>query len=185
MKARNTSKPVEQPELGTHMARLVGVVDMGHQPGFEYQGKEVQSSYKVRLTYDLVNSEMADGRPHWVSEEVTNSDNEKSTLSLRVRTLRGSFDNLFSMINAPCMVTLVENKNGYVKIDGQGGVGGVPAGIEVPELRNDPMTFETDNPDMDVFEKLPEFIQNRIKENLDYTGSELERKVLADEAGAF
>lgn len=181
MKARNTSKPVSQPDVGTHMARLVGIVDLGHQPGFEWAGKEVPSAYKLRMTYELVNSEMEDGRPHWVHEDITNSDNEKSTLAARVRTMRGSFDNLTAMLGSPCMVTLVEGKNGYVKIDGQGGVGGVPNGIPVGELRNNTFTFSLDNPDMEVFESLPEFIQNRIKENLDYPGSKLE-KIVSGEA---
>lgn len=174
MKARNTSKPVSQPDVGTHMARLVGIVDLGHQPGFEWQGKEVASAYKLRMTYELVNSEMEDGRPHWVHEDVTNSDNEKSTLAARVRTMKGSFSNLTAMLGSPCMVTLVEGKNGYVKIDGQGGVGGVPSGIPVAELRNPTFSFSLDAPDLEVYETLPEFIQNRIKENLDFSGSKLE-----------
>ena len=35
MKARqNESKAREQAEAGTHMARLVAITDLGHQPGF-------------------------------------------------------------------------------------------------------------------------------------------------------
>ncbi len=177
MKARNTSKPSEQPEVGTHVARLVGIVDLGHQPGFEWQGKEVASAYKIRMTYELVNSKMSDGRPFWVHEDITNSDNEKSTLSLRVRTLKGNFDNLFGMLGNPCMVTIVANDKGYTKIDGQGGVGGVPAGFEVPPLNNPTFKFDLDQPDMTVFDNLPEFVQDRIKENLDYPGSKLEAAI--------
>lgn len=184
MKIRSNSKPVDQPEAGTHVARLVGVVDMGHQPGFEWQGKEIPSQYKLRFTYELPNSKTNDGRPHWVHEDVTNSDNEKSTMYMRVRTLGGSFDDVSTLLNKPCMVTLVENKNGYIKIDGQGGVGGVPAGFPVPELENPTFLFNTEEPDMEVFNNLPEFIQERIQENLDYEGSELEKAVLAQEAGA-
>lgn len=174
MKARKSTSNVSQPEVGTHVARLVGIVDLGHQPGFEYQGKPVPSSYKIRLTYELPNSKMDDGRPHWVSEEITNSDNEKSTLSARVRTLKGTFDDLTSLLNKPCMVTLVETKNGYVKIDGQGGVGGIPAGFEAAPLSNPTFVFSLDTPDLDVFNGLPEFIQDRIRDNLDYIGSELQ-----------
>lgn len=174
MKARNTSKPMEQPEEGSHFARLVGMVDLGHQPGFEWQGKEIASAYKIRFTYELVNSKMSDGRPFWVHEDVTNSDNEKSTLSLRVRTLKGSFDNLFSMIGNPCLVTVIHDKKGYAKVDGQGGVSQVPGGMEVAPLQNPTFQFTLDNPDLELFETFPEFVQNRIKENLDYPGSALE-----------
>ena len=185
MKARKSGGPQDQPEVGTHMARLVGMVDMGHQPGFEWQGKEVPSAYKVRLTYELPNSMTQEGKPHWVHEEITNSDNSKSTLAMRVRTLGGQFEDLTAMLGRPCMVTLVENKNGYIKIDGQGGVGGVPAGIPVPELVNNTFYFDCEAPDMDVFNNFPEFIQKKLtEENLDYEGSELEKAVLAQEAGA-
>lgn len=185
MKARRSGGPADQPVVGTHMARLVGMVDLGHQQGFEWQGKEIPSAYKLRLTYELPNSLTQDGRPHWVHEEVTNSDNDKSTLSVRVRTMQGSFNDLTQMLGKPCMVTLVENKNGYLKIDGQGGVGGVPAGIPVPELANPTFFFDTEKPDMDIFDNFPEFIQKKLtEENLDYEGSELEKAVLAKEAGA-
>jgi hypothetical protein len=174
MKAKKSTSNVSQPDFGTHMARPVGIVDLGHQPGFEWNGKEIKSAYKLRLTYELPNSTMEDGRPHWVHEDVTNSDNEKSTLAARVRSLGGDFSNLTGMLGNPCMVTLVEGKNGYAKIDGQGGVGGVPAGMPVPELVNDTFTLDLENPDLDVYESLPEFIQERIKENLDFENSKLE-----------
>jgi hypothetical protein len=182
MKARNTSKPMEQPEEGSHFARLVGIVDLGHQPGFEWQGKEVESAYKIRLSYELVNSKMSDGRPFWVHEDITNSDNEKSTLALRVRTLKGSFDNLFGMIGSPCLVTVKLDKKGYAKVDGQGGVAQVPGGMEVAPLSNPSFTFSLEEPDLKVFESLPEFVQNRIKENLDYSGSTLETALNNDTA---
>lgn len=185
MKIRSSKGPMDSPEAGTHMARLVGIVDLGHQPGFEWQGKEIPSAYKLRLTYELPDSKTEDGRPHWVHEEVKSSDNEKSTMYMRVRTLGGQFDNAASMLNKPCMVTLVENAKGYIKIDGQNGVGGVPSGIPVAELENPTFIFDTENPDMDVFDSFPEFIQKKVtEENLDYEGSELEKAVLAREAGA-
>lgn len=150
---------------------------MGHQPGFEYQGKEIKSSYKLRLTYELPNSLMDDGRPHWVSEEITNSDNDKSALYARVNALKGDFNNLTAMIGSPCTVHLVPGKPGYVKINGKAGISGVPNGVTVGELANPTFTFDLENPDMTVFEGFPEFIQDRIKGNLDYEGSALEERI--------
>lgn len=178
MKARKSTANVSQPDEGTHVARLVGITDMGHQPGFEWQGKKIESSYKLRLTYELPNSTMDDGRPHWVSEEITNSDNEKSTLAARVRTMRGSFNDLTTLLSKPCMITLIDKKkDGYVKIDGQGGVGGIPQGLEVAPLTNPTFTFSLEDPDMDLFEGFPEFLQDRIKNNLDYEGSVLQQRL--------
>ena len=82
------------------------------------------------------------------------------------------------------MVTIKVNDKGYAKIDGQGGVGGVPEGFDVPELTNPTFIFDTDNPDLDMFDSLPEFIQERITSNLDYEGSALEKALLARDAGA-
>ena len=37
---RNTQDR-DYPEADSHMARLVGLTDLGHQEGFEYKGKEI------------------------------------------------------------------------------------------------------------------------------------------------
>lgn len=175
MKVRSTSAPKEQPEEGAHFARLLSIVDLGHQPGFEYAGKEIKSAYKLRLTYELVNHKMEDGRPFVVSEDVTNSDNEKSTLAARVKTLKGSFDDILGMLGKPCTVTVTHNSKGYANVSGQGAVSQVPGGMDVPALTNPTYHFSTENPDLEVFNSLPEFIQNRIKENLDFDGSPIQK----------
>lgn len=50
---------------------------------------------------------------------------------------------------------------------------------KAPELVNPVKVFDIDEPDMEIFWSLPEWLQNKIKENLEYGGSVLEKLVEA------
>lgn len=192
LKAENKggSRGGDQPALSTHMGRLVGLIDIGHQPSFLHNGKEIPSSWKVEFTYELPNSLMQDGRPHWVSEEVKVNDFEgkgiTSTMMARVRTLDPTNESkdgkdLPKLLGKPCMVTLVPGNNGFVRMKGQSCVGGIPLGLEVPPLANEPFTFDMDEPDMEVFSNFPPFTQEKIKRALNFSETELYRKLKEDE----
>lgn len=185
--ARKSESKVDNPVPGTYMARLVGIVDLGHQPGYQGKGYDIEPSYQLRLSYELPGSRTKEDRPHWVHENVKNSDffDKKKGLSSKLMKRVYALDpsgtksdngkNLVSLIGVPCMVEVALNEGGYPKIMN---VTGAPAGIPVPELENDPILFDMADPDMEVFRRLPEFIRNMMKENLDYAGSALEIKVL-------
>jgi len=196
LRAKSTkSKTLDLPEIGTHTARLVGLVDMGHQPGFEWNGKEIESSYQIEYTYELPNSLTKDGKPHWVSEQVKVNDFEgkgiTSTMMYRFRVLdpanKGEDGkDLTSQLGNPCMVTLSAHSSGYPKIKGQAAVGSIPLGMQVPELVNNififsnPQVDEEGEVDVDLFYSFPEFKQDRIKSALDFETSKL-FKALAEE----
>jgi hypothetical protein len=174
---------MDVPEGGTYMGRLVGLIDLDLQPGFEYQGEEIEPQYKVTFTYELPGSRTKDDRPHWVSEDFKVSDHERSKMYARVRALdpTGSLSdrgkNLAGLIGAPCMISISLNPKGYPKIDN---VTGAPNGMPVPELENDPIVFDWDEPNMEVFKRFPEFIQNKIKSSLNYQGSPLHRNLMME-----
>jgi hypothetical protein len=188
--ARKTaSKSSDQPKPGTYMARLVGIVDLGLQPAFEFSGGVAEAAYKITLTYELPSSKMQDGRPHWVSEDIKNSDfyDDKkgisSTLMKRVYALDpdGSLTHhgkdITPLINLPCMVEVGLNKNGYIKIKN---VTGAPAGIPVGELANEPILFSPAEPDVETFRRLPPFTQDKIKRADDFLDSPLYPALLAE-----
>lgn len=185
MKIRNSSKMRAQPEQGVHFARVVGLADIGHQPGFTWSGGDVDSSYKLELTYELVNTDMPveDGdsgpRPFWVSEEVTNTDNDKGKLKKRVTATGISFDDVTAIIDKPVMVTIEHNDKGYAKITN---VAGVPAGQSIAPLRNEPKLFDiySDTPDVEQFEAMPEFKRNKITGALDFSETPLYKAILKD-----
>lgn len=191
--AKNYSKKKQDaPQGGTHMARLVGLTDLGHQPGFEYQGKEIESAFKVDFTYELPNSTMEDGRPHWVTETVKVNDFEAtkpggitSTMMARVRSIdpENESDNgkdLTKLLGKPCMVTVTISDKGYANVKGQAAVTAIPMGMEVPPLANDTFSFDMDSPDMDRWEAFPEFKQDIIKRALNFEETELFKQLSLD-----
>jgi hypothetical protein len=185
--AKSFGAAMDVPTVGTKMARLIGLIDLGHQPGFKYKGDDVKSAYKITFTYELTGSLMADGRPHHVSEDVNVSDYRgdgiTSKMMKRVDALdpTGNISNdgksLTALIGLPCMVEIKHNEKGYPKVSN---VAGAPEGIPVPELQNDPKIFNFDEPDMDLYNKLPEFVQGKIKAALDFPGSEVEKALFLE-----
>jgi hypothetical protein len=179
--------PKDHPKKGAHLGRLVGLVDLGHQPGWEFEGKQIKDAFKVRATFELPNSKMADGRPHWVSEDWNlnwfEGDGISSTLTKRVRALdelneSNDGKDLSKLINKTCMITIEPGKNGYPKIKA---VTPVPEGIPVPELSNPSFTFDMDSPDMNVYNSLPQFVKTRIEEALNFPTSKLKIELKAQE----
>lgn len=189
--ARKTERAAaDQPKPGTYLARLVGITDLGHQPAFQFEGGVADAAFKLTFTYELPNSKMKEtGRPHWVSEDMKNSDfyDKKkgiaATLMKRVYAMDpdGSLtkdgQNLEPLINKPCFVEIGLNDKGYVKVKN---VTGAPEGIPVPELANDPFIFSFDEPNVETFRRFPEFVQNKIKSALNLPGSNLEAALLSE-----
>lgn len=178
----------DTPKKGAHVGRVVGLVDLGHQPGWEFEGKQIKDAFKVRVTYELPNSKMvSDGRPHWVSEDINlnwfEGDGISSTLTKRVRAIDEENESndgkdLSKLINKTCMLTIEPGKSGYPKIKA---VTPVPEGFPVPELVNPTFTFDMDDPDMNVYNGLPEFIRTRIQEALNYPTSKLNKQIKSQE----
>lgn len=157
----------EQVSAGVYLARVAQVDSLGLQPGFEWQGKTVAPKHKVELTYELGNELMQDGRPFWVSEELTNTDNEKGTLVKRVNATGVSFATFDQILGKAVTVTIEQNEKGYAKIVN---VAGVPGGYDVPELLNPPKLFDVyaDEPDIESFKAYPEFKRNKFIASLDF-----------------
>lgn len=172
MKPRSSNRVKEQPPEGTHLARWVQVTRLGLQPGFMWQGEQTENAYKIELTYELVAEDMKDGRPFWVSEEVTDTDNEKGKLYQRMLAGGVGLEDASALINKSCMVSIKHNEKGYAKINN---VAGVPSGIPVPELRNPSNIFDiySDTPDVDTFWSFPEFKRNKMLQALDFRGTAL------------
>lgn len=176
MKIRSGAKAKEQPNEGTHLARVVGLCNLGLQPGFMYGGEMTEDAYKIEITYELVATDMKDGRPFHVSEDVTNTDNEKGKLLQRCMSTGVSINAVQAMITKPCMVSLKHNEKGYAKINN---VAGVPAGIPVPELRNTPVYFDiyADEADVETFNSFSDFKKSKFTKALDYKETALYKAV--------
>lgn len=192
---RPAANRVKQEELpvDNYPCRVAQVIDMGrhHKEVWNDATKKFEVAYDkapvhlLRLTYEFTTEFMKDeagneleDKPRWLSEEfpLYALDSDLATSTKRMK----AFDPDFSLyqgdwekvLTAPCAVTVAHKKNGSAKV---GNVSKPMKGMMVAELKNEPKVFSLDEPDLDIFRSFPEWIQERIKANLDFEGSALQR----------
>lgn len=188
---------IEPLEAGTYPARVVQIIDLGLQAQQPYQGQEKSPRYEMQLTYELVDAFLKDeegndleDKPRWVSEKfgLNPLDNDKATSTKRYNALDPTGDaggDFTALIGAACNVTIALNvgkgKNAGKIYENVSAVTAVRARdlARFPELINTPKVFTLDNPDLDVFRSLPEWLQKAIKDNLEYEGSTLQKALQA------
>lgn len=190
---------VEQPDLeaGVYPARVVQIIDFGLQPQRPYKGQEKPPAYEIGITYELVDAFMIDedgeellDKPRWVSENMPvynlSADLAKSTRRYKALDPTEEFDGNFGMLtDIPCNVTIVLNKKGDKTYTNVADVGPMRPrdAAKCPELVNEPRVFDLSNPDLEVFNAFPKWIQEKITSNLEYKGSKLE-SLLGDQPEA-
>jgi hypothetical protein len=178
--------------IATYPAYLVQVIDLGlHQS--TYKGEEKAPARKIRLTYEFADEFLPDedgqpqpDKPRWLSEEMNlfSLKSERATSTARYKTLDptevhgGDF---VKCLGTPVLVS-VGHRKGTGKWEGRifpevMGISGVrpkdAAKMDGPV--NKPVYLDLDEPDLEVFKSLPEFVQNTIKSNLEYAGSKLSK----------
>lgn len=179
-------------EEGTYPARLVQIVDLGLQNQRPWQGQEKPPAYEMSITYELLDEFMLDedgneleDKPRWISEIIPvknlSADKAKSTKRYLALDPTQEFEGDFTaLIGKPCMVTIVNNQG---KGANTGKVFNNVASIapmrakdadKAAELVNDPKVFVLDEPDMDIYESLPDFMKEKLTTNLEYNGSKLQ-----------
>lgn len=171
-KKKESIPPVE---AGTYAAVCVGVVDLGEQ----YNEKFKSYNQRVLFIFEVPSKTIiVDGKekPRWLSKEVSPSLNEKSTLFQILTSWRGAkltpeeckeFD-LSKMLGVGCMIQVIveEKENGsFNKLTS---VIGLPEGIPAPESKSELLLFDMDNWKDEAFEKLPLWIQDKIKKSTQY-----------------
>lgn len=191
--AKASGPRVEQKNIepGTYPGRLVQIIDLGLQAQRPYQGKDKPPAQEVMLTYELVDEFMKDengkelpNKPRWVSETLPfyglHTDKAKSTQRYLALDPKQEFEGDFSRtIGTPVNVTIVNNVVGEKVYDNVATISTMRPrdAASCPELVNPPKVFDADAPDMEVFNSFPEWIQNKIKGNLKYEGSALQKLI--------
>lgn len=180
--------PQENIEVGSYPARVVRILDLGLQAGQEFEGRMKPNANKVDFTYELLDCFMKDkdgnydeSKPRWISEDFPlhrpDADLAKSTKRAKAIDPTNSVDyDLTKMLGMPCMVTVghrVSKGKTYDKVLDVAPMRASQAAA-APALKNEPILFLLDEPDMEVFNKLPPFMQDRIKGNLEFNGSKLQ-----------
>jgi hypothetical protein len=181
----------EALEADVYRARLVQVIDMGLQPQKPFKGQEKPPVQEIMLTYELTDEFMKDeegndieDKPRWISETLPFyglfADKAKSTQRYNAFDPAELYDGDFSKcIGVPVNVTIVNNVKGDTIHNNVGNVAGMSAKKEAttPKLVNEGKVFDLDAPDMEIFNKLPKWLQDKIKGNLNYEGSALQAKL--------
>lgn len=196
-KVESTGGGFKQPalEAGTYPARLVQVIDLGVQKQRPYQGQEKDPIQEIYTTYELLDEFMVDEegnvdetKPRWISERLPfhnlEVDRAKSTLRYLGIDPKVKHDGDWEkLINTPVMIT-ISAKAGTGKHEGKtfnNIMSVAPMRAKEAEnaepLKNDSKFFVVEAPDVDVFMALPEWLQKVIKENENYKGSVLNKKL--------
>lgn len=158
----------ERTPAGNHVARCYAVVDLGMQSR-TFQGVESHKRI-VRISWELPNELMSDGRPFSISANYTLSLSEKANLRRDLQSWRGraftdeelqGFD-LFTILGAPAMVNVVHNESNGKTYANVGSVSPMPKGMTAPPLVNEAIKFSLDEYDERVFNSLPDWLQAKI-----------------------
>lgn len=182
----------EAVQAGTYPVRLAQIIDLGLQPQRPYQGEEKPPAHEIMLTYELVDEFCKDedgkedeDKPRWISETIPlrslMAERAKSTQRYHALDPEGAVDGDFTQLGgAAANAAIVQNagkgKNAgkvYNNIQALSAMRSRDV-AKVPELKQEVKVFDTDTPDMEVFNKLPDWLQGKIKDNLEYQGSALQ-----------
>jgi hypothetical protein len=160
---------------GVHVARCYQIIDLGtSEQGGNFPGKKRKVQFLFETPYELaVFNEDAGEQPFYVRSMYTLSMNEKAILRKDVQSWIGkTMDdkqaaqfNIFSLIGKPCMVNIVHEHKGENTYANIKAIMPLAKGQACPEPINEALCFTASMPDMDVFAKLPTFIQDKIKES--------------------
>lgn len=190
----------KQPPLdvGTYPARVVRIIDLGLQNQRPYKGKDKPPAHEIMITYELLDAFMLDDdgkeiedKPRWISETFPlhnlSADLAKSTKRYMTLDPNMDFDGDFTkLLGVACNVTVVhglgKGPNAGKVYENIGSVTGMREkdAKRAPELVNEGAVFSLDEPNLEVFNKFPEWLQKKIKTNLEFGGSLLEEMVGAD-----
>jgi len=194
-KLPNTNSGPKAPpmEPGTYPARVVQIIDLGLQPQRPYKGEEKKPAYEIMVTYEFVDEFLKDeegedrlDKPRWLSETFPlhslQADRAKSTARYYALDPDEVHEGDWSkLLETPCMVTVVNNvgqgKNAGTVYDNITAVSTMreKEAKRLAPLVNEPKYIALDEDDAEKFLTLPEWLQNKIKEGLEFDGTELDK----------
>ena len=174
----------EPLEAALYPARCYGMVVTGTTFSEMFQNNQTKVVILWELPTEMIDIQDDDGKtrtlPRGISATYTLSLNEKANLRKTLEGWRGKpFTpeelkgfNIASVVGAPCMLNIIVAQS---KTDGHSfnriaGVSRVMKGMTVPELTNEAVVFNILDADQDMADmaKLPQWLQDRIKESDEY-----------------
>ncbi|MBR2908054.1 MAG: hypothetical protein IKC26_10030 [Clostridia bacterium] len=174
MKVKDRAKPKLPPvEPGVYMAVCIGVIDLGEQ----YSEMFKSYSNKVMFVWELPTETVeVDGeqKPRQLSKEFTVSSSNKSNFRKFIESWNSKsygddefleFD-IFDQVGKPCQLNVVLNETKeYSNVDN---LMPIPKGFPAPQSNTERIYWDMDAWNDEVFGKLPEWIQEKIKKSSQY-----------------
>lgn len=174
---------------GVYVARIVQLIDLGIQEN-EWEGvtKEQQ---KVFITFEFPTERIVVDdvdRPRWLSKDYTVSLSEKATLYKLLKAadpdgkITNKGRNVKALLGLPVMVEVGSTSTGNAKIVN---TTRVMKGMTVGELENPTVFFDLDKPDMIIFNKLPEWLKEKIKTGIGFDSAILTQDKFNEDENPF
>lgn len=173
------------PPAGTHAARCVWIIDLGtHHDVFGPTNKK-KLVRKVRIGWELPNEKAIfdeeRGEESFVcGQDYTLSLGDRANLRHMLESWRGrdfteqelkGFD-LKILLRKACLVNIIHKKSAQKRDYHQvASVTPLPKGMGCPKPTLDILLYDVEDGESDVFAKLPEWIQDRIRESEEWNGS--------------
>lgn len=161
---------------GTHIAICNMVIDCGVQSGGKYKPKH-QIYIRWEIPGEVIEWEK-DGQqftgPMNIGKFYTLSLSEKAALRADLESWRGKtfteqeldgFD-VVNILGKPCMLGVTHNKVDKKTYANISAVMGLPKGTPVPSPANELLTYSPDDHSMTTWNKLPEWLQEKISERV-------------------
>ena len=173
---KNETHEFEIAPAGNHLAVCYMVVDLGTQTiSWEGQQKE---QHKIQIAWELPNERMGDGRPFIISNRYTFSTYDRAKFRQHLESWRGvpfqdsdfgedGFD-VKNIIGKGCLLNLIHNAKGDKTYCNIASIAALPKGTATPELENDSVYFDLQNPDHNVFDQLSEWLQETISKSPEF-----------------
>jgi hypothetical protein len=167
MKLPKSSK-FAPPPIGMHTAVLCSVIDMGTQSTPWGERRRVQLGFALPLKLTK------EGKPHVVTAEYNLSGAPSSSLFQAIEAVFGECEeelDLRRLLGAHCTVQVDHNTSArgrtYAKVSG---IGTADPNVKLPSIKVEEvfLSLEPDEFDADVFERLPDFLREKIEDTPEY-----------------
>ena len=153
-KKRTTVPPLAG---GTYLGICIGIIDLGEQYNQNFKNYADKLMLLFEISGETVNVDGED-KPRWLSREYTASLNEKAALYKHLVAWRSR-----------------DFTEGELDTDGDNGaynrienIAALPKGVPAPTTEQELLAYDIDERDEEVFAKLPEWIQGKIKKSTQF-----------------
>lgn len=183
LKIKKKSGPSMPPmDAGTYPAVCVGIIDLGKQYNETYK----KYNDKMLIIWEIPSQTIQiDGeeKPRWISKDFSSSLHEKSGLYQMLVSWRGkAFTetelkedengfmqfSILDMLGTGCFLQVIVEEKESGSYNRVTSAIALPAGMDVPVTETPLIAFDIDAWDDEIFNSLPEWIQERIKKSTQY-----------------